>query len=206
MRNDKYQPGSVTALLNTDLVTTETRGVLKERLQREAVTNPSFFDKESFITLRAVCNRLIPQPTWEKTVDVAGCLDSILKEGKGDGWRYDKMPPDDNAYTKGLYGVDETSKIIFGAAFKLLDLPSQDNVLTSIQNNTAPGKTWNVIAANLFFEELLAQVVEIYYSHPYAKEDIGEVAMADAKGWTKIGLNELEAHEPKVLNEKIDVI
>ncbi len=52
-----------------------------------------------------------------------------------------------------------------------------------------------------FFEELLAQIVEIYYSRPEAKEEIGEVAYADAKGWQKIGLNEMEIREPKPLNK-----
>lgn len=205
MRNDTYQSGTVTALLNTDLVTSETRSVLKERLEREEKKEPVFFDNETFITLRAVCNRLIPQPDSENLVDLAGCLDSILAEDKGNGWRYNDMPPDTEAYKGGLHGIEETSKIMFGAAFKLLDLAEQDKVLSSIQNKSAAGKTWEIIPANLFFEELLAQLAELYYSHPKAKEEIGEVSMADAKGWQKIGLNELEAHEPKVLNTKMNV-
>ncbi|MEJ7685397.1 MAG: gluconate 2-dehydrogenase subunit 3 family protein [Segetibacter sp.] len=129
----------------------------------------------------------------------------MLAEGKGNGWRYNEMPPDDKAYVTGLYGINETSKIMFGATFKLLDAAKQDQVLISIQDNTAYGKTWETMPSYLFFEELLAQLVEFYFSHPYAKEDIGEVAMADAKGWQKIGLNELEAHEPEALNKKINV-
>lgn len=206
MRNDTYPQGTVSALLDTDLVTSETRDVLQERLERKEIIKPSFFDNETFITLRAVCNRLIPQSNPKKAVDVAGCLDSILAEGKGNGWRYNELPPDDKAYLTGLYGINETSKIMFRTAFKLLDEAKQDDVLHSIQDNTASGKTWETMPAHLFFEELLAAIVEIYYSHPYAKEEIGEVAMADAKGWQKIGLNELEAHEPKALNKKMNVI
>lgn len=206
MRNDKYPQGTLSTLLDTSMVTYETREVLKERLVRKEIRKPSFFDNETFTTLRAVCKRLIPQPDRERTVDVAGCLDTILAEGKGNGWRYDELPPDDKAYPTGLYGINETAKIMFGVAFKLLDAAKQDQVLSLIQNNTARGKTWESMPAHLFFEELLAALVELYYSHPYAKEQIGEVAMADAKGWQKIGLNELEAHEPKALNEKIHVI
>lgn len=87
------------------------------------------------------------------------------------------MPPDDKAYPTGLYGINETAKIMFGVAFKLLDAAKQDQVLSLIQNNTARGKTWESMPAHLFFEELLAALVELYYSHPYAKEQIGEVAM-----------------------------
>lgn len=205
MRNDTYPQGTVSALLDTDLVTSETRNVLKERLERKEITEPSFFDKETFITLHAVCNRLLPQTNLQKAVDLAGCLDSILAEGKGNGWRYNEMPPDDKAHLTGLYGINETSKIMFGSDFTLLDAAKQDHVLRSIQNNNAGGKTWETMPAHLFFEELLAQLAEIYYSHPYTKEEIGEVAMADAKGWQKIGLNELEAHEPELLNKTINV-
>jgi hypothetical protein len=52
------------------------------------------------------------------------------------------------------------------------------------------------VPANKFFEELLASLAELYYSHPLAKEEIGEVAFADKKGWQQIGLNQLESHEP----------
>lgn len=205
MRNDTYPPGTVSALLDTDLVTSETRNVLKERLEWKEITEPSFFDRETFITLHAVCNRLLPQTYLQYGVDLAGCLDSILAEGKGNGWRYNEMPPDDRAHLSGLYGINETSKIMFGAGFPLLEDAEQDEVLRSVQDNNAEGKTWETMPAHLFFEELLAQLVEIYYGHPYGKEEIGEVAMADAKGWQKIGLNELEAHEPEVLNTTIDV-
>lgn len=200
-----YPQGTVRALLHTELISSETRNVLQERLERKETIKPSFFDNETFITLRAVCNRLIPQNNPEKAVDVAGCLDSVLAEGKGNGWRYDEMPPDEKAHPTGLYGINETSKIMFGADFKLLGDAEQDQVLSSIQNNIAGGKTWETMPAHLFFEELLAQLVELYYSHPYAKEEIGEVAMADAKGWQKIGLNQIETYEPKVLNNKMNV-
>lgn len=62
MRNDKYPQGTLSTLLDTSLVTYETREVLKERLVRKEIRKPSFFDNETFTTLRAVCKRLIPQP------------------------------------------------------------------------------------------------------------------------------------------------
>jgi HAMP domain-containing protein len=201
MRNDHYPPGSVSALLNTDSVTPQTRDVLNERLQKKEIINPCFFNKEMFETLRHVCERLIPQPGRFSKVDLPGLLDEMLFKGKGNGWRYNEMPPDNEAFKKGMQGIDETSKLMFDAAFIQINVTQQDKVLTSIQKNIAPGKTWKTIPANLFFEELLAQIVEIYYSRPEAKEEIGEVAYADAKGWQKIGLNEMEIREPKPLNK-----
>ena len=48
-----------------------------------------------------------------------------------------------------------------------------------------------------FFEEMLSEVVALYYSHPLAQEEIGYVGMADARGWPRVGPGELEAHEPR---------
>ena len=204
MRNDYYPPGTVRSLLNTDAVTSQTSDILKQRLDRKEIIQPSFFNADAFSTLRAVCDRLIPQYTRAKKIDLAGCLDEMLAEGNGNGWRYDKMPPDGDAYKKGMSGIDETAALMFGATFQQLELPKQDEILSSIQNKTAIGKTWEIIPANLFFEELLAQLTEFYYSHPEAKEEIGEAAMADAKGWKKIGLNERELWEPETLNKEGD--
>ncbi len=199
MRNDHYPPGTVQALLSTDLVSESTRYVLQQRLEKIPVATPLFFDADTFITLRAVCMRLIPQPEEQRMVDLAGWLDSALAKGKGNGWRYDTMPEDGKAFTMGLNGIKETSVRMFGRHFHLLATKEQDEVLSLVQKGTLSDPVWQLIPASLFFEELLAALVEQYYSHPFAKEAIGEVAMADAKGWKKIGLNEHEAHEPEAI-------
>ncbi len=202
MRNDYYSPGTVTALLQTDLVTSQTKHELNKRLEPEEVTIPKFFDAESFTTLHAVSSRLIPQHRTNK-IDIAGMLDTEMKKGRSDGWRFNTMPPDTIAFHEGLKGIDETSMLLFGSSFHLLSKELQEEVLRSLICKMAPGETWKQIPSNLFFEELLAALVEIYYSHPLAQEEIGVVALADAKGWKKIGLDELEEHEPKTIKESI---
>lgn len=202
MRNDHYPQGTVQALMLTDKVSPASYKALQNRLDRVPIIKPKFFDADIFITLQAVCARLLPQSEPERHIDLAGCFDGILAEGKGNGWRYDAMPADGKAFTIGLHGINKTSASIFGRYFHLLTANEQEEVLTSIQSGHATGFTWDILPANLFFEELLAAVVELYYSHPFAKEDIGDASMADAKGWKKIGLNELETHEPEILKER----
>jgi hypothetical protein len=198
MRNDFYPIGTVQALMQTDIVTSNSRAALQKRI--DAIHDaPKYFDAQIYVTLLAVCMRLIPQPDPDRMVDLAGCLDGILAEGKGNGWRFDAMPADGKAFIIGLYGINKTSIDLFNTNFDLLNTHQQDEVLTSIQTGKATGFTWQIIPSKLFFEDLLAALVELYYSHPYAKEDIGEVAMADVNGWKKIGLNELEIQEPEIL-------
>lgn len=126
-------------------------------------------------------------------------IDKNFGENKSDGWRYDELPEMAETFKRGLNGINETSQAKFGADFSQLNEARQAATLTEIQSGTADGKTWKTLSARLFFEELLARTVEVYYAHPLAQEEIGYVGMADANGWTRIELNELEAREPRVL-------
>ena len=192
-----YPPGTVRRLLTSDLVTSPTREVLRKRLEADTDDAPRFFDAATLMTLRAACSRLIPQLDRAESIDVASCIDKRLAENMCDGWRYDAMPPDAEAYRLGLRGLDESAQAKFNLAFHELGAANQDAVLRAVQAGTAEGRTWQTLPPNRFFEELLVEVAESYYSHPLAQEEIGYVGMADAHGWQAINLNQLEAHEPQ---------
>ena len=191
-----YPDGTVRALLLTDQVTEATRQALTERLETPP-PKPDFFSETEFRLLEAVCSRLIPQDEHQTPIDIAGGIDKRLAENESDGWRYDTMPPDGEAYKVGLAGVNETASLLFQSPFQSLSGEQQDEVLQQVQQGNAPGETWKKLPANRFFEELLAEATTNYYSHPLAQEAIGYVGMADVPGWQRIGLNQLEDREPK---------
>lgn len=197
-----YPEGSVLTLLESANTTMPTRMALQERLTRLPVTTPRFFDDIEFFSLQAVCRRLISPSGETVQVDIAGSIDTALTEGNSDGWRHDAMPPDALAYRLGMQGLDQTAAKFFNACFTQLDGSQQDSVLCAIQQGDAPGLVWQTISGALFFEELLARVVEIFYAHPLVQESIGYAGMADAPGWQLIGLNQLEAREPKPLSSR----
>ena len=197
MTAPRYPTGNLRALLESDLVTPATREVLVSRLDDGPKSGPRVFDDTAFATLRAVCGRLIPQPDRATPIDLAGAVDDRLARNEGNGWRYATMPPDTDAYRLGLRGIDEGAQSMFGATFVELEAQQQDTVLRNVQNGTAPGASWALLPATRFFEELLAELVESYYSHPLGQEEIGYVGFADAHGWQAIGLDNLEEHEPR---------
>ncbi len=204
MRHDHYPTGSVRALLQTDLVKPNTRAVLKDRFQKEKRIVPVFFDAKNFEILTSVCMRLIPQHDRADVVDLAGLLDEQLSVGTGKGWRFNQLPPDKILYIRGLNGINETCELMYNKVFDLLAEEEQNAVLSDVQSGKAKGKTWEEMPSSLFFQELLTLLTELYYSHPLAKEEIGEVAFADGKGWLNIGLNEHEVHEPLSIKNKAD--
>lgn len=192
-----YPPGTVRALLETDQVTEATRQALLERLTKPA-RQPTFFSADEFALLQAICERLIPQDEQSQSIDIAGGIDERLSENKANGWRYDTMPADGEAYRLGLQGIDESAQLLFQQPFKNLIGEQQDKILKAVQQQEAPGRIWQELPADRFFEELLAEAVENYYSHPLAQEEIGYVGMADTPGWQRIGLNERENREPLI--------
>lgn len=191
-----YTAGTVMALLQTEYVTPVTRQALEERMA-EAGETPSFFDAPAFGALSMVCDRLVAQDSQNRILNIASFIDRRLQENSGDGWRYDAMPPDKEMYVNGLKGIDETSTLLYEAPFVQLNEEQQLELLLSLQKGAAEGMVWKEMPAKRFFEELLAEATEIFYSHPLVQEEIGYVGMADAKGWTKIGLNERDGIEPE---------
>ena len=185
---------TVRTLLATDHVTDATRQVLTERLNAPP-RHPTFFAADEFALLQAICNRLIPQDNRPEPIDIAGSIDERLSQNKSNGWRYDVMPADASAYRQGLAGVEETAQVLFQRSFRQLSGDQQDKVIGLIQTGSVPGDTWQTLPANRFFEELLAEASENYYSHPLAQEEIGYVGMADLPAWNRIGLNQLEDRE-----------
>ncbi|QHW01263.1 gluconate 2-dehydrogenase subunit 3 family protein [Spirosoma endbachense] len=195
-----YPEGTVRTLLTTDLVTEATRQALTDRLNAP-LREPTFFSADDFALLDAVCNRLIPQDEQEKRIPVAEGIDERLSKNTTNGWRYDSMPNDGDAFKLGLKGINESALVIFQQPFLNLSGDQQDQILKAVQVMEAPGEVWQNLPADRFFEELLAEAVENYYSHPVAQEEIGYVGMADTPGWKRLGLNQLEDREPRMATD-----
>ncbi|TGD81834.1 gluconate 2-dehydrogenase subunit 3 family protein [Hymenobacter wooponensis] len=198
MASPHYPEGTVRALLQTDLVTEATRAALLPRLDTSPYT-PQFFDGATYELLRAVVARIYPQPERVEPIELAPVVDKRLAVGDSDGWRYDAMPPDREAYRLGLGGINQAAQALFQQPFVQLPESQQDQVMEAVANGTAPGENWQQLPIDRFFEELLAELAEDYYSHPLAQEEIGYVGMADVPGWTHIEPNQLEPREPEAV-------
>jgi gluconate 2-dehydrogenase gamma chain len=194
-----YPSGTVRALLGTEHVSAATRAALQSRLDAPAAYTPQFLAPETYALLEAVAARLFPQPDRPtQPIAVAPAVDQRLAEGRSDGWRYDALPPDREAYRMGLGGIQEIAQTLFQADFTTLLPAQQDAVLQALAGGTPPGTVWETLNAGRFFEEMLAELTENYYAHPLAQEEIGYVGMADLPAWANIGLNEKDEREPEL--------
>lgn len=185
-------------LLPTAHVSEATRAALSQRLaenNQAATYAPQFFAPETYQLLVAVAARLFPQPERLVPIALAPSVDKRLAEGRSDGWRYDALPPDREAYRLGLGGIEQIAQSLFKTDFEQLDAAQQDKVIEALAGGNPPGEVWHTLNANRFFEEMLAELTAVYYAHPWAHDEIGYTGYADLPAWTKIGLNEKEPRE-----------
>lgn len=183
-------------LLPSPHVSAATRAALSQRLaETGAAYEPQFLAPETFRLLEAVAARLFPQPERPVPIPLAPSVDQRLAEGRADGWRYDALPPDREAYRLGLGGIQEIAQSLFKADFEALTTAQQDEAVGALAGGNPPGQVWQTLPAGRFFEEMLAELTETYYAHPWAQDEIGYVGYADLPAWTKIGLNEKEPRE-----------
>jgi hypothetical protein len=189
MDNPASLYGNLRLLMKSGSVTPITAKALIERLQPRALA-AVFFNPGEYQLLSRVCDLLTDQTDGNKLVNIASFIDERLAAGKSEGWRFDHMPSSPDMYRRGLQGIEETADFMFGKQFISLTQIQQTAILKALQAGSATGSTWKQMSASTFFEELLAEVTEIFYSHPLAQEEIGYTGMADAFGWSKIGLNE----------------
>ena len=178
-------PPDLLALIQRGLVRKPTADVLLARLESVPDRKPAALSEAAFATLVALCARLRPHTFRPTAQEIALGIDDRLAAGKGDGWRYDALPGDREAFETGLRAFD--------AETKGLDGETMDDVIRALQKGET--RTEWPFSASRFLEDVLAEVVGLAYSHPSVQSAIDYVGYADAAGWKAIGPNEREAWE-----------
>jgi Gluconate 2-dehydrogenase subunit 3 len=179
----------------------QTREAVKRRLFN--VPEIRFFAESEKRTLEAVVERIVPQPErrQDQRIPIVPWIDEKLHEDRRDGYRYDGMPAQREAWRRGLAGIDDTSIAIFaGKRFVELDGSAQDEVLRRIERGDPPGATWTTLPAGRFFTSVLcASIVKTYYAHPTAWSEVGYNGPSSPRGHMRIwedGVDPWEAREP----------
>jgi hypothetical protein len=180
----------------------QTREVARRRL--EEVPEIRFFTDEEARALAAVAERIVPQPDRDvaEKIPIVPWIDEKLYGDERDGYRYEELPPQREAWRNGLAGINETAQALFGGKmFVDLDPLSQDVVLTRVARGDAPGATWKWMPAARFFKSVLSStIVKIYYAHPVAWNEIGYNGPSSPRGHVRKwegGVDPWEAQETR---------
>jgi hypothetical protein len=165
-----------------------TRQVIDARLATPS--EPTYLEGAARETLKAVCERLMPQLGIEQgrtPVPVAALVDAKLRQDQREGYRDARLPPLREAWQRGLAALDAEAREQFGGAFAALDAARQDDLLQSMQRGALHGPGWGDMPAQMFFtKRLMHDVLAAYYSHPAAWSEIGFGGPASPRGYVRM--------------------
>jgi hypothetical protein len=187
---------------------------VSERLREALVTRarpddphyrPQTMSDAQLGTLRAALARIIPQD-GRAPIDLAARIDTMMAEATGNGWRYEALPTDPEAYRIGVDTLEALARDRHARAFAELGPQEIDALLQAIAKGEAgieASDRFSPKQMTLWFEELRSDAVRIFVAHPAVMARIGYSGIANGgpggaafAGFQQIGINEREAFEP----------
>ncbi|HEX2909306.1 MAG TPA: gluconate 2-dehydrogenase subunit 3 family protein [Chloroflexia bacterium] len=174
-----------------------TRKVVLDRVNN--VPPVRFFNPEELSLITAIIDRIMPQDDRDAAhkIPVVNYLDARLFNHVIDGYRYEDMPPDEEAYKLGMRAIEQIAQHMHGKSFTELEPLQQDEVLKTIHDNKPPAahEIWKKMSILRFWQLLVQDAVDAYYSHPYAWDEIGFGGPAYPRGYMRQGSGEPEPWE-----------
>jgi len=171
-----------------------TRRTLDRRLS--VPSQPRLFTPAQWLTLQALCMRIVPQPAGRAQIPVAALLDERLFTGRTDGFRRANMPSQDAAWRRGLEALDAEARALHGDRFHALAGHLQDRLLHLMQNGHLSHPAWgDMSAAEFFAHRVLLDLGAAYYSHPTAWNEIGFGGPAAPRGYVRMDFDRRDPWE-----------
>ena len=174
-----------------------TRALVLDRVERTPEIR--FFDPAQARTLEALCERVLPQDDRDAAhrIPIVPQIDRRLHAGETDGYRYEDMPPDREAYRRALRAIDATARALHGRDFAALAARERDEILLALHDGTtlAAPEAWAGLAIGRFWMMLVADCSEAYYSHPWAWDEIGFGGPAYPRAYVRLERGEPESWE-----------
>jgi hypothetical protein len=156
---------------------------------------PRFFTPAEWLTLQALCARIMPQPASE-AVPLAAMLDQRLLSGRTDGFRRANLPQQAEAWRCGLAAIDAEARTHHETGFHGLDSQQQDALLQRLQAGELTGEAWGGMPSQAFFEHrVLPDITCAYYSHPLAWNEIGFGGPASPRGYVRMDFDRRDPWE-----------
>lgn len=174
-----------------------TRDLLTMRVEQPPPIR--YFTPEQTRFWRMVFEHLIPQHdrTPARRIPLVERLDERLYHNRTIGYRFENMPQDREAYRLGEQAINEEAQSRFGGLF--IDLPhhQQDLVLQAIHDKKPQGadSIWGHMSIGRFWQLLMQDALEAYYSHPWAWDEIGFGGPAYPRAYTRLERGEPEPWE-----------
>uniref|UniRef100_A0A7V4XQA0 Gluconate 2-dehydrogenase subunit 3 family protein n=1 Tax=Acidobacterium capsulatum TaxID=33075 RepID=A0A7V4XQA0_9BACT len=188
---DLPQPGyynGFSTLAQKDFWDEATLRVVEERVEQ---TPPiRFFNEKEAATMQAIVDRLVPQDdrAADRTIPILPVIDERLFKNRLNGFRYEDMPPDQEAYLRGVQAIDEMAMGRYGVSFVDASVHQQELLLKSLrdQKPEPDHHVWQTMPVGRFWSMLLEDCVTAYYAHPWAWDEIGFGGPSYPRGYMRL--------------------
>ena len=127
------------------------------------------------------------------SVPVLQLIDSRLAEQQTDGWRYEDMPEDGQAWRDSLTALDADASERYGRDFAGCSTEQRDTLIQAVQD--LGGKAWHGMPAGHVWSLWTRYACTAFYSHPVAWNEIGFPGPAYPRGYKNLGVDALEPFE-----------
>lgn len=196
MAQPGYYPGFST-LSQRKFWDAKTREVVLDRVNH--VPEIRFFTVEEARMLEAVCDRVLPQDDRDEQhkIPIVPQIDKRLFENTHDGYRYEGMPPDREAFRLGLQAIEKMAQQRYGRGFLEIGPREQDGILRSLHDGkpSAALEIWERMPVHRFWMLLVSDCAEAYYAHPWAWDEIGFGGPAYPRAYMRLERGEPEPWE-----------
>jgi hypothetical protein len=174
-----------------------TRKLILDRMDDH--TPIRFFTPAEATTMEAVVNRILPQDDRPEAtrVGILAGIDKRLHLNHSEGYRYEDMPSDQEAYRIAARAFEAMSQQLHNQPFAELGTTQQEKILQSVHDNEplAAQEIWPSLNLKRFWTMLVSDCCAVYYAHPNAWDEIGFGGPAYPRGYMRLEDGEAESWE-----------
>lgn len=157
-----------------------TAGVVLDRLA--PITELSFFTTREEAIAISLCDLLLGQDD-DPRIPIVALIDRRLALGETDGWHYDDMPEDGQAWRDTLKFLDEDARQETGSGFAEADRNCQALIVQQVQDLDKDSASWHGLPAGHVWSLWTRYACAAFYSHPWAWNEIGFGGPAYPRGY-----------------------
>jgi hypothetical protein len=178
---------------SVDLWDDVTAGVVLDRLALPGEL--AFFTPAEVGVAGPLLDLLLAQDA-DPRVPVLALIDARLAAGETDGWHYDDMPEDPQAWRDTLRLLDQDAQQgHHGRGFAHLISDEQAALIQAVQDLSSDGASWHDWSATHVWSLWTRYACTAFYSHPWAWNEIGFPGPAYPRGYLNPGVNSREHWE-----------
>jgi hypothetical protein len=170
-----------------------TREMVLERVRE--VPAIRFFTSGEAATIGALSDRLTAQDS-EPRIPVVNFIDEKYAKRDLDGFQFEDMPDDREAWRLVARGLDEQAAERGGApSFAAADHDVQLAIVADFAEGDLHGGAWDELSVKHAFSLVMRVVLSCFYSHPWAWNEIGFGGPAYPRGYSRFGSPQLQKAE-----------